>query len=339
MKKTARLSAVFLIIAIVFTVIGVVMINKANVNYGDIYDIFEGSIQLDENNVAFTKTEAVDLSKLPDVTTFEGVTYQLNEFNTLEVFGDYCTVVFQPSKSDLMIISIEYPDSADGKVSLQTAIKDGCLYVKNLWSGEPVKEYDEVLLYVNIPEGYKGGYGINGDHASFELCDIDSSMNTKINLYDSKINAKSISADEVTLEMSGTSGSVEAVSSKNGFNLSSVSSDFSVNKADCFYTKLTANSSTLSLSDVVGSLTADTTTTSLIIDCFSVTGNVSVNVSYGRADITVPKDSPISLRHSESYSAFTDNVNWTDGDEKNKDARYVIDTNISFGIVTLSEKE
>lgn len=339
MKNIARLSAVFLIVAVVLTVVGGVMIKKANVNYGDIYEIFEDSIQLDESNVTYKKAEPVDLSNFPNVSTLEGIMYQLNEFNSLVVYGEYCKVVFQPTESDNMIISMEYPDSAIGKVELQTAIKDGCLYVKNEWSDKPVKEYDEVIVCVNIPQGYKGGYTINGEYTTVELCNIDSSMDTRLNLHNSTLNAKAISADEVTLEISGTSGSIENITSDGGFNVSSVSSDMNVNKVEAFYTKLTANSSNLNLRDITGSLTADTTATVLDMEYLSVTGNVTVNASTGKIDITIPKASPVSLRHSESYATFKDNVNWTNGDEKNKDSVYVIETNINFGIVTLSEKE
>lgn len=339
MKNIARLSAVFLIVAVVLTVIGGVMIKKANVNTGDIYEIFEDSIQLDKSNVTYKKAEPVDLSDFPNVSTLEGIMYQLNEFNSLAVYGEYCKVVFQPTESDNMIISMEYPDSASGKVKLQTAIKDGCLYVKTTWLDKPIKETDEVLVCVNIPQGYKGGYTINGEYATVELCDIESSMDTRLNLHNSTLNAKAISADEVTLELSGTGGNIESITSNGGFNVSSVSGDITVNKVEAFYTKLTANSSTFNLGDIIGSLTADITATALKMDYLSVTGNVTVNASTGKVDITIPKASPVSLRHSESYATIKDNVNWTDGNEKNEDSLYVIETNINFGIVTLSEKE
>lgn len=338
MRKTARIAAVSLAIAIVFTLIGGIMVSRAKVNTGDIYDIFKDSIKLDETNVTYTRAQAEDMSDMEYVTVSDTASYQLNEFNSVNIFADYCGINLVGTTEDSMSISLAYTKNDEKKVFLKTAVRDGTLYIQNEWGSAPAKDYSNAVITVGIPENYKGGYSINGSHCCAKLDSIESSMDTSVNLYDSTVEAKTISAGEITVELSGTSGSIEKLLSSDGINISAVSSDIKMNTAESIYTKITANSTTLDMDKISGSVTAALTMCTFDAAWARVGGNISVAASYGRINLTVPENSPVALRHEESFSVFNDNVNWTDTDSKNKDSRYFIDTNVKFGIVTLSEK-
>lgn len=339
MKKIARLSLITLVIAIILTVIGGKMISNASVNVGDIYDIFEGSIPVIENNAKFVKTSDVSLDGMTDVTELHAVTYQLNEFNTLVVFAEDCTVKFAPTEMDYLAVSLDCPENAENDTIIQTAVNDGCLYVKFNWKDEPAAKTSDTILKIGVPENYKGGYSINASNSNIKLSNIDSSMDTYFNLYECNMEAQTISGKDIVFEASGGSSSIDKITSSDGFTVTGISSSISVSQIEAAYTIVTANSSYLNFNNIVGSLTADVAMCSSDFSYLSVTGNINITASSGTTNIFIPHDAPVSLRHEESYARFKNSVVWSDGDEKNTDHRYVIDTNVKFGIVTLSEKE
>lgn len=341
MKKTARIAVIFFAAAIIFTLIGGIMVSKAKVNASDIYDIFKDDITIDETSVNYTKAEPADMSEMHFVTVSDSAAYQLNEFNSLNIYADYCDIAFVGEAEDSMDsirIAIEYPEKANGKVSLKTAVDNGTLYIQNEWADKQTSKTDGVVITVNVPEIYKGGYSINGSHSDVELENLESAMNTSVNLYDSTIDAKTVSAQEVTVELSGTSGSIEKIKSSDSINISSVSSDITVNGSESIYTMITANSTTLNMNNIAGGITAELSMCRFDAKWAGVNGTINVNTAYGRTNLTVPKNSPVALHHDESYAVFNDDINWSDKGSKNKDSRYFIDTNVKFGIVTLSEK-
>lgn len=338
MKKIARLSIITFAFAIILTAAGGKMIYDAKVNVGDIYDIFEDSITFAENNAKFTKAAEADLTDMQDMTEGLVGSYQLNEFNTLAVYADNCTVKIVPTTADDIVFNIDATDMSEDNMTLQTAVKDGCLYVKHVWLSEPNAKASDVVVNIGIPDNYKGGYSINGSNAAFEISDLDSSTDVSFNLYDCTLKAQTVSGRDVLFEASGGSSSIEKIVSNNGFTVTGISSNITVLQIDAAYTVISANSATLDFRRITGSLTADVSMCSSSFSYLSVTGNVTVTASAGTTNIVIPHDSPVSLRHEESYSRFKDTVNWTDGNEKNTDSQYVIDTNVKFGIVNLSEK-
>ena len=338
MKRSLKISAVSLLIGVVFSAVGGVMIKRSDVNIGDIYDIIEENLQLGESNVQYKKAEPFDISDMKNLTISNDVSYQLNEFNTIEVYSEHCTVEFKPTDADVMQISIDYPDKLNKKVFLQTAVANGTLFVQDRLT-ETVSGNSDIVITVSVPENYKGGYSINGGNSEFKLCGLESAMDMSFNLYNSTVTAEALSAGEIAFELSGTTVTVSEIRSRGELTVSGITTTFKTDMLETVYAKLTADNSTLNIGNISGGVSAVTQMSTVNLDFRSVTGNVSVTASAGSVNIKIPHDSPVSLRHEESYSAFTDRVKWTDKGKKNENSRYFIETTVKFGIVTLEEKE
>ena len=138
--------------------------------------------------------------------------------------------------------------------------------------------------------------------------------------------------------MSGSAFSAERLYSRGDFDVSSISSEIVLNNLNMVYSKLAANSSTVKLNNISGGINADLQTTSAQLNFYAIKGNVIGTAESSSLKITFPHDSPVSLRHEEKYSAFNDDVEWTDSGQKNQNSRYIIDTNVNLSIVTLAEK-
>lgn len=337
MKKILVVFYISLTVGLIFAVVGGFMIDKAEVNMGQIYDILGENLQFGEKKVVFEQEELPEAMENESFTTDKTVTYPLNEFHTMELFAESCSVEFKPTDSDDMKISLDYPKKLVNKIFLRTAVKNGSLYVITSWTDESAIGND-VRLTVEIPENYKGGYSINGSGTMINLCDIDSSMDIAFNILSSTVNAKSLDAGEFTVELGSSTFNAERIVSRGSIEVLADSSTMNINNLNSSYTKLTASSSTVNLKNISGGITTDTQTSTLNCEFKSVSGNVSVTAETGSINIKIPHDSPVSLRHEESYSSFRDNIKWTDKNSKNKNSRYIIDTNVKFSIVTLDEK-
>ncbi|MBQ3692390.1 MAG: hypothetical protein II931_03610 [Clostridia bacterium] len=337
MKKILTLFYISLIIGLIFAVTGGIIIDREQVNMGQIYNILQENLNFSEKKVVFEKTEVPEISEIENYTTDKTVGYPLNEFHTLEIFAENCTVELKPTEQDEMKISLDYSDKLTNKLFLRTAVKNGSLRVLTTWTDSSVNG-GNALLTIEIPDNYKGGYSVSGSGTTVSICDLESSMDFAFNLLDSTVTVGTLEGGEFTFEMSGTSLTAENVSSRGGVSFSAASSTLNVNTLNSAYTKLAAGTSTVNLKNISGGITADTQTTTLNCEFKRVGGNVSVAAETGSIGIKIPHDSPVSLRHDESYSVFKDNVVWTGEGTKNKDFKYIIDTKVKFSIVTLDEK-
>lgn len=338
MRKISIVALISLAAAAAVSITGGVVIARSDLNLSEVYDIVGENIEALQTNTDFSKTPDVDLSRIDGMTETEYVTYQLNEFNTLCVFADSCTLKLAPTSSDELVISLNCPQKAQGHMAMQTAVKGGCLYVKYMWYGEPTAQTDEVELTVGIPENYKGGYSINGTAATLNLGSIDSSMDVNFNLYNCTAKADDISAKEVELEISGGSLSAESVTAYDVFEAESVSSNVNISRLESKYSTVKANSSTINLSGITGGLSADVQICKANFDWLAVTGNITLKASAGETELAVPKGSNVTLRHDESWAKYKNNINSAPLEENDENSYYIIDTNVEFGIVTLSEK-
>lgn len=339
MKKLARLSLGAFIIAVILTFIGGNMISGSGINYGDVYELLEENIPVAKSGVTFSKEPETDLSDCPDIQETDYAAYQLNEFNSLNVYADRCTLEFIPTTVDKLVVSLIVPDEAEDDVIIQTAIKDGTLYVKFCWQSEPTASLEDSVLTIGIPENYKGGFDINAAGSSVTLCDIDSSMDIGFNLYNCNMTAESINAGEVVLESGGGAIEFGSITASGGFGATCVSSDLKVASLTAMYTRVGANNSSLRLNDITGSISAELYMTEAEFDFLSVTGNISASAKLSQADIIIPGDSAVQLHHEERYSSFKNRLEQTLKNGESKNSYHTIDTNVEFGIVSLTEKE
>lgn len=338
MKRLALIFAFAFVVGIALIVAGGVIVSKDSVNTGDIYELFENSLPFAQDNAVFERAESIDLSGMPNVTDLRVVSYPLNEFNTVKIIADRCTLNIEPLKTDDIVARIDSPDDEQDPVFLQTAVKDGCLYIKCFIADGSKLDYKDVTLTVGVPESYKGGCCINAAYGAVNSCSLESSMDIEFNLYECTLKAKDISAKEIVFASSGCTGSVESMKSVSGVKLTTVSSDLRFNWLSAVYTIFTSNSTTIKADNVIGSLTANLTTTVADFKYPSIDGNITINAAESQFDLVIPKNAPVSFRHSAMYAKVNDSVNWTDGEGKNENSHYVIDMNVDFGIVSLSEK-
>lgn len=338
MKRALRISAVSLLVGVILSVVGGVMIGRAKVHLGDVYDIILANLQLNDTNVQYKKAEPPDISDIKESTLSNEVSYQLNEFNTLEVYIEHCIVEFKPTNDDVMQISMSCSDKLNNKVFLQTAVQNGTLYVEDKLTGD-ISGNDDIVVTVAVPDIYKGGYSINGSNSEIKLCSIESAMDMSFNLYNSTLSAEALSAGEILFEISGTTVTAEEIHSRGELEVSGISATFQTDIIEAVFSKLTVNNSTLNIGNIVGGVSADSQMSTVNLEFLSVTGNISLKASAGRVNIKIPHNAPVSLRHEESYSSFNDKVKWTEEGQKNENSRYFIETTVNFGIVTLEEKE
>ncbi len=338
MKRSLKLFAVSLVVGSVLSSVGVVMIRRANVNISSVYDIIEENLQSGDSQIRYQKAEPFDISDIKGGTLSDEARYQLNEFNTIEVYAENCTVEFKPTDDDFMRISIAHPDKFNNKVFLRTAVENGTLYVQDNLTGV-TNGVKDIVINVSVPDNYKGGYSLNGSNAEVKLCDLESAMDMSFNLYNSAVSAQTLSAGEVVFEMSGTTVSAGEIHSRGEFSLSGISSVMKTDMLEAVSSRINVNNSTLNIGNIVGGVSADMKMSAANLDFLSVTGNISAVASESRLNIKIPNDSPVSLRHEESYSSFSDKVKWTDEGQKNENSRYFIETTVKFSIVTLEEKE
>lgn len=337
MKKLAKIIFILLIPAVIITVVGGVLLSKENVNLNDIYAKLEETVPVIKNDIVYTKAPELDLEDFPEFTEKEYNTYQLIEFNSIAVYADKCTLVMESVTLDNMVVYLECADFIEEKATVQTAIKDGILYIKSVCGEDINYNASDVELHIGIPENYKGGYEINLSNSIADIDSLDSTMNCKLNLYNCDSSIKSIAAENVEYEISGGRIETEMIDISGGFTMTCVSSETKIENLNAAYSKIEAGSSNLSFSNIIGGFSAYVEMSKAYFDFKEVTGNITLSDKIGRVNLTVPKNSPVSLRHSEDYGKLDDGIKWTGGEKKNENSAYIIDINVKFGIVTLSE--
>ncbi len=338
MKKLFTLFYISLIIGLAFVLAGGIMINRAEVNMGQIYDVIEKSLQFGEQLYTFEKTEAPDISSFNGCNMDRQVTYPLNEFHTLELLAENCCVEFISTESDDMKITLDYPDKLQNTVFLCTAMQNGSLYASANRTDNSTSNKD-VSLTIEIPDNYKGGYVINTDKCSIILTDLESAMDMNFKMQDTVVEADMLTAGDITFELAGTVFNSKGVFSRGSTNISSESTTVNFKRLNSSYTKILSSSSTYNIEKISGGISSDSQTSVLNLGFQTVKSNVSVTADTGSINISIPHNAPVSLRHEEKYSSFKDNVKWTDEGSKNKESRFIIDTKVKFSIVTLNEIE
>ena len=338
MKRSLKIFAVFLALGLVIVGAGGFMVRRSGIHLSQVYDIIEENIEVAGSTVKFQKAEPYDIDSLEDVTSSSAVYYQLNEFNTIEVYAEKCTLKFEASSEDEMGIAVETGEKLKNKVFLKTAVKNGTLYVRTGFT-ESVGANTNTVLTISVPENYKGGYTVCTSSCNVEMCGLESSMDMKFNLYNTEVKAEKLTAGEITLEMSGAVFKSEELHSRGEISLLSISSTLETNFLESVSSKFLVNNTTISAEKIIGGLTLDCVMSTIDLTFSSVTGNIGVTSETSSINIKIPHDSPVSLRHEESYSTFKDNIKWTDNGQKNQNSRYFIETNVKFSIVTLEEIE
>ncbi len=338
MKKLFTLFYIALAVGLVFAVTGGIIVHRADVNMGQIYEIIEENLQFGDKNYEFEKSDFPDLTSGAAFTKDKTVYYPLNEFHTLEIYAEKCAVNFKPTTSDDMKIYIDCPEKLLNKVFLHTAARNGSLYVITNWTDETAAA-NGVAVTIEIPEDYKGGYSVNTNKCTVDLGDIDSSMDISFNLLDTTVKSGKLTAGDFTFEMCSTLFNSESIFSRGSIDISAESTTMNIDRLNSTYIKLLSSSGTYNLKNITGGLTADMQTSTLNLDFNTVKGNVSVTSETGSVNVVIPHNAPVSLHHEESYSSFKENVKWTDKNSTNKNYRYIIDTNVRFSLVTLSEKK
>lgn len=339
MKKSFRLFAAVFAAAIIVTAIGAAVVRRHNVNQGDMYDVLAKGLSFGEPLYAFAEAERTDIGGFDNFTDEGYVTYQLNEFNTIELYAKSCSAEITGGTSgDVLVVSLDYPDKDEGKVKLHTAVKDGRLYIQNEWTEKPSADYGEVTVQIFIPDDYKGGYDIFGDSARIKLGNAESSMKMSFNLHNCNVSAENITAADITADMSGTTANIKSAVSKDGFTVGAVSSDIKMEEIEAVYSKAAVSSSTLDITNIIGAFSCESDISRLYLYCGTVTGNITLRSNKGIAKITLPKNAPVYIHRSERFSVFRDKTDNAQYDEKNKDSRYILETNVEFTIVTLEKK-
>lgn len=337
MKKLAKIIFILLIPAVIITAVGGFLLSKENVNLGDVYAKLEETVPVIKNDIVFTKSPDLNIEDFPEFTEKEYNTYQLIEFNSIAVYADKCTLVMEPATLDKMVVYLECSDFIEAKATVQTAIKDGTLYIKFVCGEDVNYNASDVELHIGIPENYKGGYEINLSNSIADIDGLDSTMNCKFNLYNCDSSIKSVAAENVEYEVSGGSNETEMINASGGFTMTCVSSETKIGNLNAAYSKIEAGSCNISCGNIAGSFSAYTEMSEADFNFKEVTGNITISDKIGRVNLTVPKNSPVSLRYIENYGSLDDGIKWTGGEQKNENSAYIIDINVNFGIVTLSE--
>ncbi len=334
MKRIFNVFVVMLAVAAVFMTVGFIFVKRGNINRGDIADRISKNLQHGESNVEYQPPKPLNLSGLTDVNTDKSASYPLNAFNTIHLYSDHCTVEFIPSEEDNLKITMD----TKGEAVLYTAVNKGELCIENKWADPDVYDMNVIIL-IAIPENYKGGYILSGNYSDIMLCDIESSMDMSFCFCDSKVETEQLSAGDITLELSGTTLTTEHINARGTLDVKSVSSKISSQMIESLNANLSANSSDIKFQKVVGGLSSDLKLSSLDIEFHTIAGHITVNSDMTKINMRIKHNAPVSLRHEESYTTFSDNVKWTEKGQKNENSRYIIDMNSKLSIVSLSEME
>ena len=339
MRKTFRIFAITLVVAIVVTVAGVAVVRHHNVKTGDMYDVFTNGINIGEPLYKYEMPENTDISELPECTEENYVMYQLNEFNTIETELEYCTVEINGgTQKDFLTVAMSCKEDVSDSVKLRTAVKDGNLYIQNKCEGTVPASKDKVKIIIMIPDDYKGGYCVKGQYCDVSVTNAESAMDIEMSLYKCNLNADNLNAPNITADMSGTEAEVKNVSSKDGFSIGAVSSNIKLRGVSAQYSKMVVSSTTLDTENVSGGFTYESDISTLYLKCSEVSGNINIQSKKGSVSVTLPKNAPLALRHNEKWSVFQNSTGIADSEKNNKDLQHILETNVEFTIVRLEEK-
>ena len=322
MKKLLKISAVTLVAAVIFITAGIIWISKDNVNIGSVYALAQENLKIGESNFEYSPPERFDLSKVSSKSEIRSLGYELNEFNTIELYAENCAVEFIVTNGDLMSATVDDGD-------LTTAVTGGTLYVQATSQGEGE-------LTIGMPDTYKGGFTVNTSECTVALGTLDSAMDMRFNLYKTALSADSLSADSITFMTSGSSVTIKDITATDGLTVSSDSTELKASNIAAKYTNLTLNNSTSELSVASGSLSCDSRMSDINASFDAVTGNISLDLTAGRANLKLPNQNDIVIRHDEDYGVFQDKTKSAQNSATKPAVHYTMETNIKYGIVTVT---
>lgn len=338
MKRVLKLFVISLILGIALIATGSIMINKAQVNMGQIYDIIEENIQADDRNVTFEQKLPPDEKEISGFSSSKNTKYLLNGFNTIEVFAQGCSVEFQNTDEEDLTLELKADENVSNGVFLRSSIKEGTLIAVADRTDKAANSQNTHLI-IGIPENYKGGYSLNFNKCKVTMPDIESSMDMSFNILDCDVSCNELSAGDIKIDMSNTIFSAKNIIVRGNASISTISTTLDIGRIKSAYLKLSSASSTDTVKNISGAAAFDMQMTNLLCDFANVSGNISLKGDKSSVDMAIKHDSPVRLKHDESYSFFVDKVKWTDKNEQNKNFRYIIDINVKLSLVTLREKE
>lgn len=324
MKKLIKISIIILIVGILCTAGGVFWVYRDNVNPGSIYSVVEQNLKISDNNFEYIEPQKYDLSKVSGKSNVNTVGYGLNEFNTLEIYAENCSIDFREIDDERMTAAID-----DGE--LTTAITNGTLHVQAIC--------DDGALSIGMPEIFKGACVLNVSGCDVKIGSFDSAMDMSLNLCSSKLTASRLNADNITAVMSGSSLNVDIISAVDDLSISAVSSELKTTKLTAKYNTFTASNCTATLKGISGGFITDAQMSTLTLEFPRISGNITVDLNQGSADILVPKNAGLTVNHDESYGIFQNKIKSAQNSRDDESVHYTMDTNIKFGIVTLAELE
>ena len=186
-----------------------------------------------------------------------------------------------------------------------------------------------------MSDTFKGGCVVKAVSSRITMPDIESAMDMSFNLSGSSVTAETLTADSLDIAASSSSFTSDMLSASDGLSISAVSSELKVKGLSCVHSTVKVSNSTAVFKGIVGGFTADAQMSALDAAFDSVTGNITLDMSYGSSTVKVPKGAPLNFRHDESYALFRDKTNPAQNSASNEGTRYTMETNIKFGIVTV----
>ena len=289
MKKLVRIAAILLIPGILLTLAGILIAKKDSVSSAAIYGMIENTLMHDESLVEYSTPMPTDISAVKDRSSAKEIRYELNEFNSIELYAENISVSFTDTVGDEMSFILD-----TGK--MDTAILGGVLHIQ----------------------------------ASYE-----SAMDISVDLSDSSLSAERITADNIDISSGGSKIKIGILEAKDNVKILADSSDYKLTQLASQHSSLIADNCTLLLEKTSGAFSASSQMSSLDISFPRITGNISLDVVKGSANVKLPKDDIINLVNEETYALLTNKTRSAQNEPDDPSAHYTLETNIKFGFVTL----
>ena len=323
MKKLFKISAVLLAVGILISLIGVILIRRDNVAPAGIYSALEDNLKLSDDGFEYTEPQRYDLTEVKTRSNAKEQECELNEFNSIELYGEKCSVKFTSSSGEKMAVKLNGG-------TLITANTGGVFYIQAI-GGE-----SDCELTVAVPDIYKGGVNLQLDGCDADLGSIDSAMDMTLNFRDSAVEAKSLSADNITIAASGASLKLGALKAADELYAAVRSTDIRLSAASAQTQTLKADHSTADIRNIAGRWTLDSNMSKVEALFRQLSGGITIDVNAGSAVIRLPENVSPEVEHSEKYGVFTNDLVVSGSPSTADEAvRSMIDCRVQYGVVTL----
>ncbi len=339
MKKAFKLFAVFFVVSFILLTAGGLAIKKDSVNYGEIYNHFAKLVNTGQSENIAQVPQLVDISSAKGLTSEDSLTYQLNEFNTIEIYANSCIAELHEAEgSDKLSISYDYKNELKGNTAIHTAVKDGTLYIQNEFSDTAAANKEDVSIILQIPDSFKGGYSLKGENCIYKLESPESAMDIDISVINSSVEACDVTAENISVMLNDSKADIETLTAEEGVVMNCASSQMTVDGINAVYTNANISSAVLTVLGANGSFNLNADFSRIAARFSQISANLQLNFSKSQAEVTFPKNTDALLRYKGGYSVFKNNTTLEYSDEENKNNRYFVETNVDFSIVTFAEK-